>query len=94
VYPTGTGIAPFFPIAAQPSGIYLPFHFFLFIVRVPILFTVICFYLLIFSWLPIGSLGKKAVLWVILGIPGIWWIDIRIDGVKRGYEHTSSPLFN
>jgi len=61
---------------------------------VPILFTVICFYLLIFSWLPIGSLGKKAVLWVILGIPGIWWIDIRIDGVKRGYQTSRNTPFN
>lgn len=27
---------------------------------------------------------KKAVLWMILGIPGIWWIDLQIDGVKKG----------
>jgi 1-acyl-sn-glycerol-3-phosphate acyltransferase len=27
---------------------------------------------------------KKAILWMILGIPGIWWIDLQIDGVKKG----------
>jgi hypothetical protein len=24
------------------------------------------------------------MLWMILGIPGVWWIDLRIDGVKKG----------
>jgi 1-acylglycerol-3-phosphate O-acyltransferase len=24
------------------------------------------------------------MLWLILGIPGIWWIDLQIDGVKKG----------
>lgn len=24
------------------------------------------------------------MLWVILGAPGIWWIDLQIDGVKKG----------
>ena len=80
----GSGIAPFFPVPPQSSGIYLPFHIFLFVVRVPILVTASTLYLLIFSWLPVGSLLKKAVLWVLLGIPGIWWIDLQIDGVKRG----------
>jgi 1-acyl-sn-glycerol-3-phosphate acyltransferase len=27
---------------------------------------------------------KKAILWMILGIPGIWWIVLQIDGVKKG----------
>ena len=27
---------------------------------------------------------KKAILWMILGIPGIWWIDLQVDGVKKG----------
>ena len=37
------------------------------------------------QWLPIGSLGKKASLWLILGAPGVWWIDLQIDGVKKGF---------
>ena len=24
-------------------------------------------------------------MWCVLGIPGVWWIDIQVDGVRRGY---------
>ncbi|KAJ6188133.1 hypothetical protein N7519_003041 [Penicillium mononematosum] len=41
-------------------------------------------YFLILQWLPIGSLGKKAALWCILGVPSIWWIDLQVDGVRKG----------
>jgi len=80
----GSGIAPFFPVPVQPSGIYLPFHAFLIICRLPLLVAVSLTYFVLFSWLPVNSLVKKAALWTILGIPGIWWIDLQIDGVKRG----------
>jgi 1-acylglycerol-3-phosphate O-acyltransferase len=83
----GSGIAPFFPVPAPPSGIYLPFHIFLFVCRVPLLAAVSLTYFVLFAWLPVGSLVKKAALWTILGIPGIWWIDLQIDGVRRGYVH-------
>jgi len=81
---TGTGIAPFLPVPTTPSGVYFPFHVFLFLVRLPILLFVSFAYFFIFCWLPIGSLGKKAALWLILGVPGIWWVDLQVDGVKRG----------
>jgi 1-acylglycerol-3-phosphate O-acyltransferase len=58
--------------------------------RVPIFFALLLGYFAILQWLPIGSLGKKAVLWCIIGTPGIWWIDLQIDGVKRGCEFVSS----
>ncbi|PNS15249.1 hypothetical protein CAC42_8250 [Sphaceloma murrayae] len=80
----GSGIAPFFPVPTQPSGLSLPFHAFLAFIRVPLLVGVSLTYFLLFSWLPIGSLGKKAALWCILGTPGIWWVDLQVDGVKRG----------
>lgn len=41
-------------------------------------------YYLVLQWLPLGSLVNKTWIWVILGIPGIWWIDLQIDGVPRG----------
>ena len=85
LYFIGSGVAPFIPIATQPSGIYLPFHLFLLLVRLPILITVTLSYFVVLQWLPIGSLGKKASLWLILGTPGVWWIDLQIDGVKKGY---------
>ena len=81
---SASGIAPFFPIPTQPSGLYLPFHLFLFLFRLPILLSVTLGYFFVLQWLPIGSLGKKASLWLILGAPGIWWIDLQIDGVKKG----------
>ncbi|KAL8672200.1 MAG: hypothetical protein Q9168_003332 [Polycauliona sp. 1 TL-2023] len=79
-----SGIAPFFPVAAVSAGIYYPFHLFLFFVRFPLLLAAILTYFLFLQWLPIGSLGKKASLWLILGVPGVWWIDLQIDGVKKG----------
>ena len=83
---SGSGIAPFLPIATQSSGIYLPFHLFLLLVRLPLLLTFTLTYFFVLQWLPIGSLGKKASLWLILGAPGVWWIDLQIDGVKKGCE--------
>jgi len=79
----GSGIAPFFPVPRESSGVYLPMHIFLFICRVPLL-VAMCITYFILSCLPVGSLVQKAALWIILGIPGIWWIDLQIDGVKRG----------
>lgn len=91
---SGSGIAPFFPIPTQPSGIYLPLHIFLFLFRLPFLLTVALSYFIVLQWLPIGSLGKKACLWSILGVPGVWWIDLQIDGVRKGSvpTPTNSPL--
>jgi len=81
----GSGIAPFIPIPTQSSGIYLPLHVFLFLFRLPLLLTVTLSYFFVLQWLPIGSLGKKACLWSLLGVPGVWWIDLQIDGVRKGY---------
>lgn len=77
-------MAPFFPVTTESSKIALPFHLFLFACRVPLLFTAAVVHFLLLSWLPVGSLVRKAALWLILGIPGVWWIDLQIDGVKRG----------
>lgn len=80
----GSGVAPFLPVPTEASGIALPFHIFLFLVRLPLLLTVTILYFAILQWLPIGPLARKAALWVILGTPGIWWVDLQIDGVKKG----------
>lgn len=81
---SASGVAPFLPIPTQPSGGYIVLHVLLFFIRLPLLLSVVFSYFTILQWLPIGSLGKKAALWLMLGIPGIWWIDLQIDGVKRG----------
>ncbi|KAL4875084.1 hypothetical protein BJY04DRAFT_202688 [Aspergillus karnatakaensis] len=82
----GSGIAPFLPASRQPSPKYcpLPVRAFLFTFRLPFLIFVSVSYFLILQWLPIGALGKKAALWCILGIPSIWWVDLQVDGVRKG----------
>ncbi|KAI9799045.1 MAG: Coronin-like protein crn1 [Piccolia ochrophora] len=80
----GSGIAPFLPIPSQPAGAYLAFHVFLFVIRLPLLLSVTAAYFLVLQWLPLGILSKKALLWMILGVPGVWWIDLQIDGVRKG----------
>ncbi|TVY33735.1 putative lysophosphatidic acid:oleoyl-CoA acyltransferase [Lachnellula subtilissima] len=80
----GSGIAPFFPVSSQPAGIYLPVHIFLFLFKLPFFIAISSTYFLFLQWFPLGSLAKKAILWMILGIPGVWWIDLQIDGVKKG----------
>lgn len=80
----GSGIAPFFPVSSQPAGIYLPLHIFLFLIKLPIFISVAATYFIFLQWFPLGSLFKKGMLWMILGVPGVWWIDLQIDGVKKG----------
>ncbi|KPI37377.1 putative lysophosphatidic acid:oleoyl-CoA acyltransferase [Cyphellophora attinorum] len=80
----GSGIAPFLPIPTEPAGIYLPFHIFLYVCRVPLLLFFSIAYFAFLQFLPFGVIGRKGPLWCILGIPGIWWIDLAIDGVKKG----------
>lgn len=80
----GSGIAPYFPITVQTSPVPLPLRLLLFALRLPFLITVIIIYCLIFTWLPIGALGRKATLWSILLVSGVCWVDLQIDGVKRG----------
>lgn len=91
-FAAGTGVAPFFPVSTESSKLALPLYLFLFACRVPLLFTAAAVYFLLLSWLPVGSLVRKAALWLMLGIPGIWWIDLQIDGVKRGYVDQSVVL--
>lgn len=89
----GSGIAPFLPIPPEPAGVYLPFHIFLFVFRIPFLLAFSLTYFFFLQWLPIGAIGKKASLWSILGVPGMWWIDLQIDGVRRGTLNSQKDRF-
>lgn len=80
----GSGIAPFLPTPVEPLGLQAPLRIFLFCFRLPLFIFVTLSYFFILQWLPIGSLGKKAALWCILGVPSIWWIDLQVDGVRKG----------
>ncbi|KAI9792204.1 MAG: hypothetical protein M1816_002744 [Peltula sp. TS41687] len=80
----GSGIAPFFPVPSQISGTYIPIYVFLFTLRLPFFISVLIGYFLALQWIPLGFVAKKALLWLILGVPGVWWIDLQIDGVRKG----------
>lgn len=34
---------------------------------------------------------RKLLLWLYLAIPGIWWVDLQLDGVKRGSLSQQPP---
>jgi 1-acylglycerol-3-phosphate O-acyltransferase len=81
----GSGIAPFFPISPPASSpLLLPWHLFLFSIRIPLLTVAWLVWLCLIQWLPAGSALRKANQWCLLGIPGVWWIDLQVDGVRRG----------
>ncbi|PSN73847.1 hypothetical protein BS50DRAFT_595394 [Corynespora cassiicola Philippines] len=81
----GTAIAPFLPVPTPPtSPIWAPVHALLFLIRAPAVFFLSTFYFLILEWVPVGQFVRKCVLWLILAIPGVWWVDLQVDGVKRG----------
>ncbi|KAK5108756.1 hypothetical protein LTR62_007816 [Meristemomyces frigidus] len=81
----GSGIAPFFPISPPASTPFLlPWHVFLVGIRLPLLTIAWLIWLLIVQWFPAGGALRKANQWCLLGIPGVWWIDLQVDGVRRG----------
>ncbi|KAH0544920.1 hypothetical protein FGG08_001000 [Glutinoglossum americanum] len=87
----GSGIAPFTPIFTPTSKIYLPIRIFIFLARLPIFVALTLGYFIVLQCLPLGSLFKKAMLWMILGVPGVWWVDLQVDGVKKGSLAKHSP---
>jgi hypothetical protein len=83
---TGTAIAPFLPVPPAPSSIlWTPVSVFLVACRLPLLITVSIAYFCFLEWFPVGHAVKYIALWLMAGIPGVWWVDLQIDGVRRGY---------
>ncbi|GAB7364359.1 hypothetical protein MBLNU230_g4902t1 [Neophaeotheca triangularis] len=81
----GTGIAPFLPVSAEPtSKVLLPFHVFLYVVRMWVWAFAWFIWFAIVQWTPVNGTLRKANFWCLLGIPGIWWVDMKVDGVRRG----------
>ncbi|WEW56989.1 Lysophosphatidic acid:oleoyl-CoA acyltransferase 1 [Emydomyces testavorans] len=79
-----SGIAPFLPVVGQVRPLNFVVKLALFCVRLPLFAFTLLAYFGLLQWLPLGSLGKKACLWAIAGIAGIWWVDLQIEGVKKG----------
>ena len=57
---------------------------FLFFLRIPFLLFASFVWFAFIQWTTPGTLLRKANLWCIIGIPGIWWVDLQVDGVRRG----------
>ncbi|KAL6693763.1 hypothetical protein J3F84DRAFT_379849 [Trichoderma pleuroticola] len=79
-----TGIAPFLPVSSPSSAISTLTHVLLFLVRLPVFLTYALGYFIVFHPLPLPVFVRKIALWGLMAIPGIWWIDLQLDGVKRG----------
>ncbi|GAW12420.1 hypothetical protein ANO14919_017860 [Xylariales sp. No.14919] len=80
----GSGISPFLPATKPTSFTAKILGTWIFILRLP-LFVVYCsLYFLVLDHLPIPPVLRKLLLWAMLAIPGVWWIDLQLDGVKRG----------
>jgi len=80
----GTGIAPFLPLSTPLTIVSTFTHAFLFLFRLPFFAFYLTTYLLFFHWLPLPAPFRKLALWGLMAIPGIWWVDLQLDGVKRG----------
>ncbi|KAK0392016.1 hypothetical protein NLU13_1514 [Sarocladium strictum] len=80
-----TGIAPFLPVTTPVSALAFVWHTFIFLFRLPFFFTYALSYFIFLHLLPIPVVVRKVALWGLMAIPGIWWVDLQLDGVKRGH---------
>jgi len=82
---------PILPLGCLPCVISFIFHTQLFLLRLPLFLAAVSAYCLILQWLSPGSFGKKLCLWIMMAILGLWWIDLRIEGVRRGSVAQQPP---
>ena len=74
------------PVPSPPTSIvWTPIYTFLFLFRAPFVLSLSVFYFGAVEYLPVGGTLKYVVLWLLLGVTGVWWVDFQVDGVKRGY---------
>ena len=59
-------------------------HYFIFVFRIFFFVPYAFFYFLLLRHLPLPAVANKLLLWGMMGIPCIWWLDLQLDGVKRG----------
>ncbi|KAK0652929.1 hypothetical protein B0T16DRAFT_407059 [Cercophora newfieldiana] len=80
----GSGVSPFLPAMTPSSTASAIPRVFLFLFRVPIFLACAAIYFLVLHHLPLPAVARKLLLWGLMSIPGIWWVDLQLDGVKRG----------
>ncbi|KYK57142.1 vacuolar protein sorting protein [Drechmeria coniospora] len=79
-----TGIAPFLAVTTPLSAVSTVTHSLLFLFRLPFFLIYALTYFVLFHNLPLPVVARKIALWGLMAIPGIWWVDLQLDGVKRG----------
>jgi hypothetical protein len=73
-------------VPSPPAGaLWSPIHAVLFVIRAPCVLFLSVFYFGVLDLLPVGHTIRYAVLWLLLAVTGVWWVDLQVDGVKRGY---------
>ncbi|KAI0914171.1 hypothetical protein F4823DRAFT_393233 [Ustulina deusta] len=87
----GSGISPFLPATTPTSLMAKIVGTWLFILRLPLFVAYCAAYFLVLDYLPMPPVVRKLLLWTVLAIPGIWWIDLQLDGVKRGSLSQQPP---
>ncbi|KAB5550920.1 acyltransferase [Coniochaeta sp. 2T2.1] len=81
----GSGVAPFMPISTPSTPLTTLLHIALFSFRLPFFLFFTFVYFTTLHHLPfLPPALRKLLLWGLMAIPGIWWIDLQLDGVKRG----------
>ncbi|KAI1643055.1 uncharacterized protein F4817DRAFT_271261 [Daldinia loculata] len=83
----GSGISPFIPSSTPSSTLSSLLHAALFLFRLPLFLSYSALFFIFLDNLPsflVPQVIRKLLLWTFLGIPGIWWVDLQLDGVKRG----------
>ncbi|KAI4864608.1 hypothetical protein F4820DRAFT_331171 [Hypoxylon rubiginosum] len=83
----GSGISPFIPSTTPASAFSTLWRSALFLCRLPFFLSYSVVFFLVLDHLPsfvVPQVGRKLLLWTLLAIPGIWWVDLQLDGVKRG----------
>ncbi|KAI1198447.1 hypothetical protein F5X97DRAFT_147334 [Nemania serpens] len=87
----GSGISPFLPVTTPASVPARLIGLWLLAFRLPLFVVYGAVYFLLLDHLPLPPFLRKLQLWTLLAIPGIWWIDLQLDGVKRGSLYQQPP---
>ncbi|KAK4114853.1 hypothetical protein N656DRAFT_705483 [Canariomyces notabilis] len=87
----GSGISPFIPATTPSSALTVITSTFLVLLRLPFFLAYSALYFLLLHHLPLPVFARKLLLWTLLAIPGIWWVDLQLDGVKRGSLSQQPP---
>lgn len=79
------------PVTTPSSILATAFHAVLFHLRLPFFLCYAALYFLLLQHIPLPAVARKLLLWILLAIPGVWWVDLRLDGVKPGSLSQQPP---